>query len=224
MPSQTLRRVRRWFSGDPSGDGAGHGGSAAVRSRNQSTRASAAGGCAPVGTGRGEQVVGVAAAATGTARRRRARSSRGPSSRWPRGGTACRRRGGWRSAAARTASSASTSKPSGTVNTSSCHSIHGPAATGGAPGSSAGSYHPISGCGRPADRRRRGRATSTWAPKQMPSSGMPRPTTSRTSAASAATEAGRLGSVDVPLRAERQHEVDAVELRPVGRLLPVAPP
>ena len=34
-------------------------------------------------------------------------------------------------------------------------------------------------------------------------------------------EAGRLGSVHVPLRAERQDEIDAVEHRPVTRLLPV---
>ena len=40
---------------------------------------------------------------------------------------------------------ARTSNPSGTVNTSSCHSIHGPPATSGAPASGTGSYQPISG-------------------------------------------------------------------------------
>ena len=63
---------------------------------------------------------------------------------------------------------------------------------------------------------------STWAPKQIPSSGTPRSTTSRTNAASAATSGRRLGPVDVPLRAERQHELDAGEVRPVPRLLALA--
>ena len=51
---------------------------------------------------------------------------------------------------------------------------------------------------------------------------MSRATTSRTSAASASTSVGGLRAVDVPLRPERQHEVDAVERRPPLGVLAVA--
>ena len=81
---------------------------------------------------------------------------------------------------------ASTSNPSGAVNTSSCHSIHGPVATG-APVIGK-SNHPISGA---ADRvTAPPRAWErTWAPKQIASSGTWRAMVWRTSAASASTSA-----------------------------------
>ena len=63
---------------------------------------------------------------------------------------------------------------------------------------------------------------STWAPKQIASSGTSRATTWRTSAASASTSAGGLRPVHVPLRAERQDELDAVEARPAVGILPDA--
>ena len=213
MPSQTLLGVCR-------GGSRRRVQAPATESRNQSTRASAAGRLRRhVGTRGGQQGVGVAAVAAVGLGAAVVDPVPRPSSRWPRGGTGSRPCGGPRISCGPTSLRASTSKPAGAVNTSSCHSIHGPAATGG----------PSTATVDPADLRRRRRLTvpprawaSTWAPKQIPSSGIAALDDVAHQRRLGLDRRRRLRSVDVPLRAQREHELDAVERRPAGGVLALA--
>ena len=112
---------------------------------------------------------------------------------------------------------ASTSKPSGTVNTSSCHSIHGPLATSG-PSSS---YHPISGSVGAADGAAEGMRQDLGAEADRQQRDVPLDDVAHQRGLGL-DQRGRLRPVDVPLRPERQDEVDPVERRPPLGVLAVA--
>ena len=115
---------------------------------------------------------------------------------------------------------ASSSKPSGTVNASSCHSSHGPPA-GTSDAVTSRSNQPISGSGHAGH----GAAESVGEHLRTEADGDQRPRLGDHAGGQrrlGLDQLGRLGAVDVPLGSERQHEVDAVEIRPPIRVLTVA--
>ena len=112
---------------------------------------------------------------------------------------------------------ASTSKPSGTVNTSSCHSIHGPLGDVGRVELVPADLRAVGA----ADRAAEGVRQHLGAEADRQQRDVP-PDDLADEGRLGLDERGGLRPVHVPLRPERQHEVDPVERRPPLGVLAVA--